>query len=141
MEKQIKLYYNYGKYIDDSKIISIGEDIEFTLDYERPPGSKLFFCASNGDVIRKGNIENNKFILDAEFIKLGKISLKIEVEFLGNIVKSFSVEDLIVQELDEQIRVIPQLVEMENKIKDLIEMVETLKNRVDFFVKLWKEEI
>lgn len=139
MEKQIKLFYNYGKYIDGSKIISTEENIDFTLDYERPPGSKLYFCASNGSIIRKGNIENNKFTLDADFIKLGRLSLKIELEFLGNIVKSFIVEDLIVQELDEHIEIIPQLVEMENKIKELTEMVEVLKDRLDFFVKLWKE--
>lgn len=141
MEKEIKLFYNYGNYIDGSKIISVGEDIEFNLDYERPPGSKLYFCASNGSIIRKGSIENNKFSLDADFIKLGRVSLKIEVEFLGNIVKSFTIEDLIVQELDEQIEVIPQLVEMENKIKDLNEKVEDLNQKLDFFVKLWKEGV
>jgi len=141
MQKQIKLFYNIGTYIDCSKIISVGEHIEFTLDYERPPGSKLLFCASNGSITKKGVIENNKFTLEADFVKLGKLSLKIEVEFLGNIVKSFKVEDLIVQELNEQIEVIPQIVDMENKIKDLTDKVDILTKRLDFFVELWKEEV
>ncbi len=141
MEKQIKLFYNIGKFNEGSKIISIGENIEFTLDYERPPGSKLFFCASNGSAIRKGDIENNRFALDADFIKLGKLSIKIEVEFLGNIVKTFTVEDLIVQELDEKIEIIPQIVDMENKIDDLNKKVDDLNKRLDFFVNLWKEGV
>ncbi len=141
MEKQIKLFYNIGKYTEGSKIISTGENIEFILDYERPPGSKLFFCASNGSVTRKGNIENNRFTLDADFIKLGKLSIKIDVEILGNIVKTFTVEDLLVQELDEQIETIPRIVEMENKLEDLNKKVDDLNKRLDFFVNLWKEGV
>jgi len=141
MDKQIKLFYNYGKFIDGSKIISVGENIDFTLDYEKPPGSTLYYCVSNGSLTRKGKIENNKFSIDADFIKLGRLSLKIEIKFNGNIIKTFNVEDLIIQELNEQIKAIPQLEEMENKIKDLTEKVETLTKRLDFFVNLWKEGV
>lgn len=141
MNKTIKLFYNFGKYLENNKIINVGENIDFTIDYEKPPGSTLYYCASNGSIIRKGKIENNKFSIDADFIKLARLSLKIEVEFNGTIIKTFNIEDLIIQELNEQIKAIPQLEEIENKIKDLTEKVEVATKRLDFFVNLWKEGV
>ncbi len=141
MRKEIKLIYNIGKYVEGAKYIDIGENLEFILNYEKPVGSKLYFCASNGSLVKKGLIENNIFVLNCNFIKLGKLDIKIEVEFLGNIIKTFTVEPLIIQKLEEQIQTIPEILELENNINKLNKKVEELNNRLDFFIKMWKEGI
>lgn len=109
MEINIKLYYNIGRYTDGAKHINIDEDLTFILDYNAPKDSILYYVASNGKETKRGIIENNQYILPASFVKVGKISQKIEVVILGEVVKTFTVEDLIIYENDNQINSIPEI--------------------------------
>ena len=129
MEKKIKLYYNIGRYEQCNKYIKIDEPITFNIEYEVPSGAILYYVASNGKETKRGIVENNKYILPASFVKVGKISQKIEVVILGEVVKTFTVEDLIIYENDNRINSIPEI----DKLKEL---VSKLDEKCDVLTKL-----
>ena len=87
------------------------------------------FTADNGKDKKTGTIKGKQFTLPATFVKVGKISLKVEVIVLNEVEKIILVEDLIVREHDFTIEVIPE-------VKALRELVEQLNEKCDILTKL-----
>ena len=129
MERRIIVNGNVGKYDGNNEQIRVEEDLTIHLDYECPSDYVLMFTADNGKDKKTGTIKDKQFTLPATFVKVGKISLKVEVIVLNEVEKTILVEDLIVREHDFIIEVIPE-------VKALNELVEKLNEKCDILTKL-----
>ena len=70
------------------------------------------------------------------------------IYFQGTLVKRIPCDRLIIQDTDNELKAIPEvdalksiMEEQGNTIKELKSEVEELSNKLDFFIKLWKEEL
>lgn len=136
MIKIIKLLCGRGTFIDKNEYIKIDEDLQINLILNNINNSKIQVKIFNGLTSKKFNIENNKFIIDKDFIKIG--SLKIEVYvFLNNTkIQTYICEDLIIIENDDDFKVIPEIEDLKNKINEHIKIEKELIEKVDKLQKL-----
>lgn len=136
MIKEIRLYSNgFGKY-NDNVYQLIDEDLTFKINYSNINGATIYFVADNGKESKKGVAVDNQFILERQFIKIGKLKIRIDIVVNGNIVKKHIIEDLIIKEIDGEIKSIPEIENMRIEINDMRErIIETNKN-VETLTKL-----
>ena len=136
MVKEINLYFNFGKYNDGNVYELIDEDLTIKINHKEIIGGQLFFIISNGKESKKGIINNNLFVIEKEFLKIGKLSIKINLTINGNIIRKYNCEDLIIKEIDGKIKCIPEIENMRIEIKDMKKrIIETNKN-VETLTKL-----
>lgn len=136
MIKEIRLYSNgFGKY-NDNVYQLIDEDLTFKISYSNINGATIYFIADNGKETKKGVAVDNQFVLERQFIKIGKLKIKIEIVVNGNIIKKHIIEDLIIKEIDGEIKSIPEIENMRIEINDMRgKIIETNKN-VETLTKL-----
>lgn len=136
MIKEIRLYSNgFGKY-NDNVYQLIDEDLTFKINYSNINGATIYFVADNGKESKKGVAVDNQFVLERQFIKIGKLKIRIDIVVNGNIIKKHIIEDLIIKEIDGEIKSIPEIENMRIEINDMRErIIETNKN-VETLTKL-----
>ena len=129
MERKIVIKNNVGKYDGSNEQIRVEEDLIIHVEYQRPSDYVLMYTADNGKDKKTGTIKDNTITLPATFVKVGKISLKVEVIVFNEVAKTIPVEDLIIREHNSIIEVIPE-------VKALKELVEQLNDKCDVLTKL-----
>lgn len=136
MIKEIRLYSNgFGKY-NDNVYQLIDEDLTFKISYSNINGATIYFVADNGKESKKGVAVDNQFVLERQFIKIGKLKIRIDIVVNGNIIKKHIIEDLIIKEVDGEIKSIPEIENMRIEINDMRKrIIETNKN-VETLTKL-----
>lgn len=136
MIKEIRLYSNgFGKYNDNVSQL-IDEDLTFKISYSNINGATIYFVADNGKESKKGVAVDNQFVIEKEFIKIGKLKIRIDIVVNSVIIKKYIVEDLIIKEIDGEIKSIPEIENMRIEINDMRErIIETNKN-VETLTKL-----
>lgn len=136
MIKEIRLYSNgFGKY-NDNVYQLIDEDLTFKINYSNINGATIYFVADNGKESKKGVAVDNQFVIEKEFIKIGKLKIRIDIVVNSVIIKKYIVEDLIIKEIDGEIKSIPEIENMRIEINDMRErIIETNKN-VETLTKL-----
>ena len=136
MIKIIKLLHGRGTFIDKNEYIKIDEDLQINLILNNINNSKIQVKIFNGLTSKKFNIENNKFVIDKDFIKVGSLKIEIYV-FLNNTkIQTYICEDLIVIENDNDFKVIPEIEDLKNKINEHIKIEKELIEKVDKLQKL-----
>lgn len=136
MIKIIKLLHGRGTFIDKNEYIKIDEDLQINLILNNINNSKIQVKIFNGLTSKKFNIENNKFIIDKDFIKVGSLKIEIYV-FLNNTkIQTYICEDLIIIENDNDFKVIPEIEDLKNKINEHIKIEKELIEKVDKLQKL-----
>lgn len=136
MVKEINLYQNFGKYVDGNIYPLTDENLTIKVNHSKIDGEQMFFIMKNDKESKKGIILNDEFIINRDFLRIGKLSIKIEIVILGNVVKTYKVEDLIIKEINGEIKSIPEIDNMRIEINDMRErIIETNKN-VETLTKL-----
>lgn len=136
MVKEINLYQNFGKYVDGNIYPLTDENLIIKVNHSKIDGEQMFFIMKNDKESKKGIILNDEFIINRDFLRIGKLSIKIEIVILGNVVKTYKVEDLIIKEINGEIKSIPEIDNMRIEINDMRErLIETNKN-VETLTKL-----
>jgi hypothetical protein len=129
MFRKIKVKNNVGQYEGGNEQIRIEEDLIILFDYDCPSDYVLIYTADNGKEKKSGTIKNKQIMLPAAFIKVGKISLKVDVIVMNEIDKTILIEDLFVFEHNYKIELIPQ-------VKVLTDLVERLQEKCDILIEL-----
>lgn len=136
MIKIIKLLHGRGTFIDKNEYIKIDEDLQINLILNNINNSKIQVKIFNGLTSKKFNIENNKFIIDKDFIKVGNLKIEVYV-FLNNTkIQTYICEDLIIIENDDDFKVIPEIEDLKNEINKHIKIEKELIEKVDKLQKL-----
>lgn len=93
-------------------------------------------------------ITTNSFTVPCEVFNVGVLETNIEIFYKGTLVKRISCDKLIIQDTDNQLKAIPEvdvlksiIEEQGDTIKELKSKVEELSTKLDFFIRLWKEEL
>ena len=135
--KYIKLDNNHvGKYTNGKEILNIcDEDLEFQIDYNFNKNAEVYFVADNGIIMRKGRINNNKFVLPCSFLNIGRLKLKIIVSSLERN-EEFSIEDLIVMAENGEFKAIPEIVKMNETIENYSKIINSLERKCQILTKL-----
>lgn len=135
--KNIKLsaVNHTGKYSNGKEQLIVCEDLDFYIDYRFGANSKVYYIADNGSSIRKDVVNDNKFSIPFEFIKTGKLSLKIE-EIRNNNCQSFTVEDLLIMQNNNKIETIPEIDKLKQEIEQYSTLVKQLERKNEILVKL-----
>ena len=131
---EIKLYESYGKFKNGKERIRVDEDFEFEIDTNIK--DTMFYVANNGKETKRGLVKDNKFELPRHFIKVGKLSVKIEQVKDNRVAKTFIVEDMLITEGDNGVYTIPEVEVLKGKIEDYSKLVESLKVQVEILTKL-----
>ena len=131
---EIKLYDNYGKFKNGKERVRVDEDFEFEIDTNIK--DTLIYVANNGKETKKGLVKDNKFELARHFIKVGKLSIKIEQVKDNRVAKTFIVEDMLIAESDNGVYTIPEVEVLKDKINEYSALVESLKVQVEILTKL-----
>lgn len=129
MIRKVIIKNDVGRYEGNAEQIRIEEDLTIEFDYKCPDDYVLIYTADNGKDKKTGTIKDKQITLPAAFVKVGKISIKVEVIVLNEVEKTILVEDLIITEHDNKIELIPQ-------VKVLTDLVEKLNDKVDILTKL-----
>ena len=134
---KIKIEQNIGKFVDTSAYIKLEEDIEFEIvNYQFHENTDVYFVADNGKEKVKGLVKDNKFKIERNFIKIGRLKIKFDVYHDTIKTNTIVVDNLIVKEIDTEIVAIPEIVEMQRLIKENNELVNTLSNKFDALMRL-----
>ena len=107
----------------------------------------VYLCFKNGS--KNAKIKANyTFAIPSEVFIDGVLETNVEIYFQGTLVKRIPCDRLIIQDTDNELKAIPEvdalksiMEEQGNTIKELKSEVEELSNKLDFFIKLWKEEL
>lgn len=136
MKKQIKLYSQYGKYIQAKEFLNIKENLEIELLYNFESGVEVYYIANNGTSTKKGLVQNNKFEIPTSFLKVGSLSIKIEVVSGEEVKHTFTCENLLIKENDNKIYTIPEVDTLKQEIAKYTEVVNKLNEKCDILTKL-----
>lgn len=133
--KHIKIRSGIGKYTNGREYVNISEDLDFEIEYSFKPQAEVYYVANNGHTKMKGLIKDNKFTIPFEFLRLGKLMLKIEEVSNGNI-NEFAIEDLVIQEIEDKIESIPEVDKLKAEIEIYSNLVKKLERQNEILTKL-----
>lgn len=132
--KHIELLEKTGRYTNGKEYLNLGENLEFEIN-KTFDGKEVYFIANNGVATRKGKVEKGKFVIPVSFLRLGKLSLKIEVVSAEK-VKEYAVEDLLIMEISDKIVTIPEVDKLKEQIETYSKLVEKLERQNEILTKL-----
>lgn len=133
--KNIKFIGKIGKYTNGKEYLNVAEDLEFTIDHSFKKNAEIYFVANNGVAVKKGKIKDNEFKLPISYLRLGKLSLKIE-EVTNEGVEVYTVEDLIIMTNDNKIETIPEVDKLKEEIETYSKLVNKLERQNEILTKL-----
>ena len=132
--KHVELLGRSGKYTNGKEYLKVTEDLEFDID-KTFNNSEVYYIANNGVATRKGKIVNNKFSLPVSFLRLGNLSIKIEVVSNEN-AEEYIVEDLLIMEIGDKIETIPEVDKLKEQVKEYSKLVDKLQRQNEILTKL-----
>ena len=107
----------------------------------------VYLCFKNGNKSAKIKV-NYTFALPSEVFADGVLETNVEIYFQGTLVKRIPCDRLIIQDTDNELKAIPEVESLKNTISEQGNIINELKSKVeelsiklDFFIKLWKEEL
>ena len=100
----------------------------------------IYIVFKNGSSIERRKIVNS-FIVPSEVFKTGVLETNVEIFYKGMLVKRIPCDKLIIQEINNELKAIPEIERLKNIIEEQNKKIEELSNRLDFFIRLWKEEL
>ena len=112
--------------------ITLVQKIDFKYD--------VYLCFKNGEKIAKIKVKD-KFVLPKEIFTDGVIETNVEIYYKETIVKRIPCDRLIVQDSDKELKVIPEIEILKSVIEEQNRKIDKLSDKLDFFIKLWKEEL
>ena len=128
MERKIIINENFGCY-ENSEEFVITNNANLVLNFENLSkfGQAFFICE-----LRKNKktilIDNDRIVLDAEFIKPGILKGYIEIRENDFAVQKIRLDDLKIIRIDKDFKAIPEIKEVRDEVKVLKEKVEKLTN-------------
>lgn len=137
MKKTIILGKGYGIYEEGGKIVLLDEDLEITVKTNNE-SIDLYYTASNGTTEIKGKIKDNLITLSRKFLKIGTLRLKIFGLVGDSKVCEYSIEDLIISEIDGKIEAIPQVEYLLEQFNEYSKKMEKFMASVEKLMKLSK---
>lgn len=136
MKKIIKLYQHIGKYQESKEYIKLDEDLELEFIHNLPKNANVYLNIYNGIENKKYLLKDKKITINKDFIKIGKLQIKIDVLIANQIVQKFVCEDLLIIEDNNLIYSIPEIEEYKNTVKFYVEKTDKLQNDVNKLTKL-----
>lgn len=112
--------------------ITLVQKIDFKYD--------VYLCFKNGEKIAKMKVKD-KFVLPNEIFNDGALETNVEIYFQGTLVKRIPCDRLIIQDSDKELKAIPEIEILKGIIEKQSKKIEKLSDKLDFFIKLWKEGI
>lgn len=132
--KHIALLGRTGKYTDGKEYLKVSEDLEFEID-KTFKNSEVYYIANNGVSTRKGKVNDNKFSIPVSFLRLGSLSIKIEVVSNEN-AEEYIVEDLLIMEIGDRIETIPEVDKLKAQVETYSKLVDKLQRKNEILTKL-----
>lgn len=137
---ELKLEQNRGFY--SQKVILSEEPITLTRKIDSKYDTYVSF--KNGNTSSRIKVTGS-FVIPKEVFVDGVLETNVEVYYKGTLVKRIPCDRLIIQDVDNTLKAIPEIEklkeEFNNKISEINDKVNKLSEKLDFFIKLWKEEI
>ena len=137
---ELKLKQNRGFY--SQKNIIANEQIELVSDIDSK--FDVYITFKNNDIKARIKV-NHVFSIPAEVFIDGILESNVEVYFQGNLIKRIPCDRLIIQNVDNSLKAIPEIEKLKedykNQLNDIDDKVKKLSDKLDFFIKLWKEGI
>ncbi len=136
---ELKLKQNRGFF--SQKNIIANEQIELVSDIDSK--FDVYITFKNNDIKARIKV-NHVFSIPAEVFIDGILESNVEVYLQGNLIKRIPCDRLIIQNVDNSLKAIPEIEKLKedykNQLNDIDDKVKKL-NKLDFFIKLWKEGI
>lgn len=86
-------------------------------------------------------ITTNSFTVPCEVFNVGVLETNIEIFYKGTLVKRIPCDKLIIHDTDNELKAIPEIEKLKTIIEDQNKKIEGLSDKLDFFIRLWKEEL
>lgn len=126
MKKEITLSKKYGTYDNVSPfILADNEKLEIEITNLIPKGIDCYLTIFNGKQKKKFKYKGC-FEMPEELIFVGELLIQIDFLKASEIYEQFSVEPLLIKQIDSEYELIPQIAELKSDIQELREKVEKL---------------
>ena len=113
MVKTIKLAT--GLYDDNIYILAENDNLQIKLKGNIYPNANYYFKANNGEKEFNLLFNDNTVEINPKDLVFGELKAKIVIMLDNKVINEYRVENLIIQKLDNKIKVIPQFEEFEKK--------------------------
>lgn len=125
-----EIYLATGLY--DNKILTLAdnENLQLKLKGMIQPNLTYYIKVRNGGKFYNKRIIDGIINFDRKELVYGKFQAKIVALANENVVKEFDIEDLILKELDGELKVIPELEEVKEEFETLKSENAELKTKV-----------
>ena len=133
MNKTLQLYQKFGKFDETAQVLDNEEDIVVAIKWEQLKGSRVEAVINDKYVLP---VRNNKFTINRSILKVGAVTIAINVYVNDILVKTFSCEELYVRETERTFEVIPELEALRNEVKSYNDKVNTLQLEVERLTEL-----
>ena len=145
MNKNVTLNYNWGS-LDDREpfVCGVGDSLELTFNSAYRLSNGIVTLENTGSGKRKSirTSEVALFPVPEEFLTAGELKVKIGLLLNGEVVKEFTVEPLVLKEVDGAIQTFPAVEELREKLeaqdKTLRQLVEGYNSMIDYNKELEK---
>ncbi len=141
MDKCIKIYRSCGLYENGNEYIMHDDQLKIAIDYNLPNGVKIIAQVDNGKSKDTLSVNKNELIIDQKYLIPCRLKIELSLITKEQVIRKIKVEDLIIKKLDDDLLGISQITEMENRINELNSQVEEVRDKLNFFIELWKEGI
>lgn len=129
MEKTIKLYGQYGRYVENSKLTLVdNEDLIIKVDGNFQPNCDYVAKVKNQAILKTIAIKEKIFTVPADMLKYGALSCDIVAVQNGNTVKTWGCENLLIIEVDNTRIAIPEIEQIKQEYQSQIKELKMLLN-------------
>ena len=116
----------------DNKILTIADNEKLVLKLigKTYPNLSYFLKARIGDKFLNIKFDNNLVEIERKDLVYGKFKAKVVAMANENIVKEFELEDLILVEIDSELKTIPEFEELKSKFEVIKSENEAMKQKI-----------
>lgn len=136
MEKELKLYSNYGKFDENTFVVADNDTLKIKISSELRNGVNYYAIITKDKLITKLLIENGVFEIPDKFLTYGIVNMTITSVLNGVVLKEFVCDKLIIREIRKQAILIP---EIENLKIELAECKNKYENQISALEKEIKQ--
>lgn len=134
---ELRIEQSRGFY--SQKVLLIQETIKLVRKIDNKYDTYIVFKNGLNKAMQK--ITTNSFTVPCEVFNAGVLETNVEVYFQGTLVKRIPCDRLIIQDTDNELKAIPEIEKLKTIIEDQNKKIEGLSDKLDFFIRLWKEEL
>lgn len=143
VEKTIKLAT--GLYDNSTLMLTENDSLHIRIIGKTYPNASYYFKGKNGNREFNLKFQDNLIEINTKDLNIGELKAKVLLMIEDKIITEFKVENLIIQELDGQIKVLPQFEMYKKQFNTLIENQNLLiqgirKNQLELAKKYEKIE-